>query len=90
MSDDPILYDRRLAHGPAVRDRRTSVPGVVPVTAVLEVDRRAGTARESLGGFPPPLMIVEAPSDEEVLALLQPHATDDRLVAGLMHDKGLR
>ena len=90
VPDDPILYDRRLAHGPAVRVRRTSEVGIVPVTAVLEVDRRAGTRRESLGGFPPPLMIVEAPSDEEVLALLQPHATDDRLVAGLMHDKGLR
>jgi hypothetical protein len=90
VPDDPILYDRRLAHGPAVRVRRTSEPGVVPVTAVLEVDRRADTGRESLGGFPPPLMIVEAPSDREVLALLQPHATDDRLVAGLMRDKGLR
>jgi hypothetical protein len=90
VSDDPILYDRRLAHGPAVRVRRTSEPGMVPVTAVLEVDRRAGTRRESLGGFPPPLMIVEAPSDDEVLAILEPHATDDRLVAGLMRDKGLR
>jgi hypothetical protein len=35
-------------------------------------------------------MIVEAPSDEDVLAILEPHATDDRLVAGLMRDKGLR
>jgi hypothetical protein len=90
VTDDPILYDRRLAHGPAVRVRRTSEPGMVPVTAVLEVDRRAGPRRESLGGFPPPLMIVEAPTEDEVLALLEPHATDDRLVAGLMRDKGLR
>ena len=90
MSDDSILYSRRLAHGPAVRVRRTSEPGRVPVTAVLEVDRRAGTTRESAGGYPPPLMIVEGRSDAEVLALLQPHATDDRLVAGLMRDKGLR
>jgi hypothetical protein len=35
-------------------------------------------------------MIVEAPTEDEVLALLEPHATDDRLVAGLMRDKGLR
>ena len=90
VADDSILYARRLAHGPAVRVRRLSEPGIVPVTAVLEVDRRAGTRRESLPGFPPPLMIAEAASDAEVLAVLEPHATDDRLVAGLMHDKGLR
>jgi hypothetical protein len=90
VADDSILYYRRLAQGPAVRVRRTSDRGLAPVTAVLEVDRRAGTKREHLGGFPPPLMIVEGDSDAAVLALLQPHATDDRLVAGLMRDKGLR
>lgn len=70
--------------------RRTSERGATPVTAVLEVDRRAGTPREHDGGFPPPLMMVEGDTDTEVLAALEPHARDDRLVAGLMREKGLR
>lgn len=90
MADDSILYSRRLPHGPVVRVRRTSDAGGVPVTAVLEVDRRAGTTRESEGGYPPPLMLVEGASDAEVLARLTPHAADDRLVAALMRDKGQR
>ena len=89
MDDDPILYFRVLAHGPSVRVRRTSVSGALPVTAVLEVDRRA-TRREREGGFPPPLMIVAGNSEAEVLGVLRPHALDDRLVAGLMREKGLR
>ena len=89
MSDDPILFARPLPHGPSVRVRRTSEPGVHPVTAVLEVDRRAATrARE--GGVPPPLMIVEGATETAVLDALRPHALDDRLVAGLMRAKGLR
>ncbi|MDB4880473.1 MAG: hypothetical protein JWL60_1919 [Gemmatimonadetes bacterium] len=90
MADDSILYKRSLPHGPAVRVRRTSEVGQHPVTAVLEVDRRAGTPREHDGGFPPPLMTAEGASDAEVLAALQPHALDDRLVAGMMREKGLR
>jgi len=73
-----------------VRVRRTSEPGTQPVTAVLEVDRRSGTPREFDGGFPPPLMMVEGASDADVLAALEPQARDDRLVAGLMREKGLR
>ena len=90
MTDDSILYTRKLPHGPAVRIRRTSERGAQPVIAVLEVDRRAGTPRESEGGFPPPLMILEAGSEDDVLAALEPHARDDRMVAGLMREKGLR
>ena len=90
VPDDSILYTRKLPHGPAVRVRRTSEPGVQPVTAVLEVDRRAGTPREFDGGYPPPLMIVEGETEAEVLATLEPHAQDDRMVAGLMREKGLR
>ena len=90
MPDDSILYSRKLPHGPVVRVRRTSDTGVHPVTAVLEVDRRAGTPREFEGGFPPPLMISEGAGEEEVLAALQPAALDDRLLAGLMREKGLR
>lgn len=90
VPDDAILYTRKLPHGPAVRVRRTSDAGVVPITAVLEVDRRAGTPREFDGGFPPPLMIVEGGTEAEVLAALEPQARDDRMIAGLMREKGLR
>jgi len=90
VPDDSILYSRLLPHGPAVRIRRTSEKGALPVTAVLEVDRRAGTPREFDGGFPPPLMLVEGPSESDVLAALEPSARDDRVVAGLMYQKGLR
>lgn len=90
MPDDSILYSRKLPHGPSVRVRRTSEPGTQPVTAVLEVDRRSGTPREFDGGFPPPLMMVEGATEADVLAALEPQACDDRLVAGLMREKGLR
>ena len=90
VTDDSILFHRLLPHGPAVRIRRTSEAGRVPVIAVLEVDRRAGTPREHEGGVPPPLMIAEGASESDVVATLQPHALDDRMVAGLMREKGLR
>lgn len=90
MPDESILFSRPLPHGPVVRIRRMSEPGTHPVTAALEVDRRAGTPREFDGGFPPPLMIVEGASDAEVVAALEPHAKDDRMIAGLMREKGLR
>jgi hypothetical protein len=73
-----------------VRIRRTSDEGAQPVIAVLEVDRRAGTPREFEGGFPPPLVISEGATEAEVIDALQPSALDDRLVAGLMREKGLR
>lgn len=90
MPDDSILFSRKLPHGPAVRVRRTSELGVLPVTAVLEVDRRAGTPREFDGGYPPPLLIAEGDTEGDVLAELEPRARDDRMVAGLMREKGLR
>jgi hypothetical protein len=90
MSDEPgILYERVLPHGPAVRIRRTSEPGVTPVVAVLEVDRRAGTPRAGIG-TPPPLMECEAGDEAEALAKLEPHASDDRAIVQLMREKGLR
>jgi hypothetical protein len=84
-----ILYKRVLPHGPAVRIRRTSENGVVPVTAVLEVDRRAGTPREGLG-TPPSLMTAEGKTEAEVVAKLQPHASDDRAIVLLIRERGLR
>ena len=86
---EAILYKRVLPHGPAVRIRRTSEDGVVPVTAVLEVDRRAGTPREGVG-TPPSLMAVEGKTEAEVVAKLEPHASDDRAVIQLLRDNGLR
>ena len=87
MSD--VLFERFLPHGPAVRVRRTSEAGASPVTAVLEVDRRAGTPRAGLG-TPPPLMHSEAATEAEVLAMLEPHARDDRTIVQLLREKGLR
>ena len=89
MSDD-ILYRRKLVHGPEVRIRRTSPAGSTPVTAVLDVDRRAGTPREKDGGTPPPLKQAEGASDADVIAALKKDADDDRAIAGLMRAKGQR
>lgn len=90
MTDD-ILYTRVLPQGVAVRVRRVSESGVLPVLAVLEVDRRAGTPRaDEEGGISPPLMTSEGRSDTDVLAALAPHALDDSLVARLMREQGLR
>ena len=87
---DGILYRRKLAHGPEVRVRRTSADGATPVTAVIDVDRRAGTPREKEGGEPPALKTATAPSDAEVLAALKADADDDRVVAALLRAKGFR
>jgi hypothetical protein len=87
---DPILYSRKLPQGPVVRIRRTSPDGSLPIVLALEVDRRAGTAREAEGGFPPPLMTAEGHDAAELLSQLQLHADDDRSLAALMHQKGLR
>jgi len=89
MADD-ILYRRKLPHGPEVRIRRTSAAGATPVTAVLDVDRRAGTPREKEGGTPPPLKQVQGASESEVVAALKAEADDDRAIAGLLRAKGLR
>lgn len=86
---DGILYERILPHGPAVRIRRLSIAGEQPVTAVLEVDRRAGTPRASTGD-PPPLMHFEGATEQAAVDALEPHARDDRRIVQLMRDKGLR
>jgi len=86
---DEILYRRKLVQGPEVRIRRTSAPDVVPVIAVLDVERRAGTPRETIG-VPPALKEVRGQSDADVIAALRPEADDDRAVAGLMRVRGVR
>ncbi len=90
VTDDAILYSRRLPQGPVVRIRRTTDKGVTPVVAVLEIDRRAGTPRELEGGFPPPLLTCEAASESDAVVALRSQADDDRLLAGLMREKRLR
>jgi hypothetical protein len=87
---DSVLYRRKLAHGPDVRVRRTSADGETPVTAVIDVDRRAGTPREKEGGEPPALKTATGQSEAEVLAALKPDADDDRVIASLLRAKGLR
>lgn len=89
MADD-ILYKRKLAHGPEVRIRRTTAAGATPVTAVIDVDRRAGTPREKEGGQPPPLKTASAATDAEVVEVLKKDADDDRVIASLLRAKGLR
>jgi hypothetical protein len=93
MSDqteaDGVLFERILPQGPAVRIRRTSIGGMTPVTAVLEVDRRAGTPRGGVG-TPPPIMECEASTEAEAIALLEPHARDDRTIVQLLREHGLR
>lgn len=89
MAED-ILYRRKLVHGPEVRIRRTSPAGASPVTAVLDVDRRAGTPREHDGGTPPPLKQVSGATEADVVAALKGDADDDRAIAGLMRAKGQR
>jgi hypothetical protein len=88
MSDDGVLFQRIMPHGPAVRIRRTSDEGATPVTVVLEVDRRAGTPRDGMG-TPPPLLACEAPTEAEALAMLESQAHDDRTIIQLLHTKGL-
>lgn len=87
MTDD-ILYRRVMSHGPAVRIRRVSAPGSAPVSAVLEVDRRAGTPREG-HGTPPALVHCEADTEAAALAALEAQASDDRTIVQLLHTNGL-
>lgn len=86
-----VLYERPMPAGPLVRVRRISEPGAVPVVAVLEVDRRAASLRPSRGGgTPPPLLLVEGPSADDVIAQLRPHADNDAILARMMVEKGVR
>ncbi len=89
-SSGDILYIRPLPYGPAVRIRRTSPTGEMPITAVLEVDRRYGTPREHQPGFPPPLAQAEGGTDAEVLEKLHGFAEDDQTIVRMMRERGLR
>ena len=84
---DDILFERLLPQGPAVRIRRTSEPGIVPMTAVLEVERR--TKRAVPGGQPPLLLAMTADTEAEIMAFLEPKARVDEVVVTLMREIGL-
>jgi hypothetical protein len=86
-----ILYERTMPQGPVVRIRRLTPDGKVPVRAVIEVDRRAGSPR-SVGnrGHPPPLMAVEGDSEPDVVASLLPFVQEDAAVARLLAQRGVR
>lgn len=60
------------------------------MTAVLDVDRRAGTPREKEGGNPPALKQVQGATEADCVALLKAEADDDRAISGLMRSRGLR
>lgn len=85
-----ILYERTMAPGSVVRIRRLTPDGTVPVRAVIEVDRRAGTPRSKGGGHPPPLMAVEGESEPAVVASLMPFAQEDAAIARLLAQRGVR
>ncbi len=86
-----LLYQRQQPSGPVVRVRRLTDPGVLPVRAVLELDRRAGRARNSgETGFPPPLITVEGDSETAVVDSLRPFADDDSAIARLSAQHGAR
>ena len=84
-----ILYERILAHGPAVRIRVVSAPGADKVKAVLEIDRRTSTAHASSRGVPPRLVEVAGGSVPEVLDLLHPYASNDAVIGRLLAEKGI-
>lgn len=84
-----FLYERPLPQGPVVRIRRIVPTDGGAVRAVIEVDRRVGSPREQ-HDVPPPLMVVEGTSEEEVMASLLPFAEDDAAVARLLASRGLR
>lgn len=85
-----ILYERTMTAGHVVRIRRLTPDGASPVRAVIEVDRRAGSPRESTGrGLPPPLMAVEGDSEPDVVASLMPFVQEDASVARLMAQRGV-
>jgi hypothetical protein len=86
-----VLYERPYAAGAVVRVRRVSPAGEVPVRAVLEVDRRVGDVRPGrTAGDPPALAEAAGASERDALGVLLPVALEDREIARLMRDRGLR
>jgi hypothetical protein len=85
-----VLYERTQTQGPVVRIRRVAPSAGGAVSAVIEVDRRAGTPRAAEGGIPPAIMAVEGESEAAVIASLLPFVEDDSAVARLLASRGIR
>lgn len=86
-----FLYERTMTAGHVVRIRRLTPDGTLPVRAVIEVDRRADSARQSGGGgHPPALMAVEGDSEPAVVASLMPFVEEDASVARLLAQSSVR
>jgi hypothetical protein len=83
MSD--ILYERTMAEGRVARIRRLTPDRVVPVRAVIEIDRRTGSPHAAAGDtHPPALAAEEGESEPSVVASLLPLICDDEAVSRLV------
>ncbi|MBX9929119.1 MAG: hypothetical protein K2X99_09420 [Gemmatimonadaceae bacterium] len=77
--------------GSVVRIRSLTPDGTAPIRAVIEVDRRAGTARASgATGSPPPILAVEGDTEAAVMQSLLPFAEEDASLARLLAERGIR
>ena len=81
-----ILYERALADGPSVRIRVITPPGEIPLTVVLEVERRVSQVPKVPRGAPPKLAEATAHSADEALAALLPLAENDAAIARMLRD----
>ncbi len=74
-----------MPEGATVRIRRLTPQDGTPVRAVIEVDRRnSGPRSIDSRRQPPPLMAVEADSEQGVVAALLPFVEEDAAVARLL------
>ncbi len=87
-----VLYERQLPEGATVRIRRLTPTNTAPVRAVIEVDRRNSGPRsiDAQPRQPPPLMAVEAETEQGVVAALLPFAEEDAAVARLLAQRDVR
>ena len=89
MSD--TLYERWMSEGRMARIRRLTPDGVLPVRAVIEIDRRAERPHVRAGdGHPPALISQEGESESSVVASLLPIICDDEAVSRLVARSSLR
>ena len=80
-----VLYERMMPEGAVVRIRRLTPADGTPVRAVIEVDRRnSGPRGVDAQRHPPPLMAVEAETEQKVVAALLPFVEEDSAVARLL------
>lgn len=88
MQQPVILYERVLPEGPSVRIRVTTPPGALPLTVVLEIERRVSQVPKVPRGAPPRLAEATANSADEALAALLPLAENDGAISRMLRDGG--